>query len=305
LAVLTVLATLPLLFLGAEVTSKQAGMADPVGYRPPWEILQLLSDAIGLGLQIEYSHRLAGFTVGICAIVLAVAMRLTDPRRGVRWLGFVALALVCIQGLFGKYRVDLNALFGQNLALIHGCFAQLVIATLVAVALVTSRGWINDHAEPHGGSLAPRADKARRWSLITMLIVYAQLVTGGVMRHRDFLLGSRLHLVGAFLVLGAVIWLMKLARESERRDSLARSVHVLCMLLTFQVLLGIEAWIFRAEMVFVPNMRLPVYADWLRSAHYVLGTLIFATSVVIALKANRRAVVLESPSPARTLEGAL
>jgi hypothetical protein len=34
-AVLTVVATLPLLFLGAEVTTKQAGMTDPAGYRHP------------------------------------------------------------------------------------------------------------------------------------------------------------------------------------------------------------------------------------------------------------------------------
>jgi heme A synthase len=305
--VLTVLTTLPLLFLGAEVTSKGAGMADPVGYRPPWEILQLLSDSIGLGLQIEYSHRLAGFTVGICAIVLAVGMRLCDPRRGLRWLGFAALALVCVQGLFGKYRVDLNALFGQNLALVHGCFAQIVIAVLVTVAVVTSRGWLQDPADggTQGSPLAPRADRVRRWSIVTALLIYAQLVAGSVMRHRDFLLGSRLHLVGAFVVVGAVIWLLKLSRESERRERLARVAHLLAGLVGCQLLLGIEAWILRAEMVFVPGLPLPVYADWLRSAHYVLGTLIFACSVVVALKANRRTVVLVSPAPASTLEGVL
>jgi heme A synthase len=300
-AVLTVLATLPLLFLGAEVTTKGAGMSDPVGYRPPWELLQRLADAIGLGLQIEYSHRLAGFTVGTCAIVLAVGTWLCDPRRGYRWLGCAALAMVCLQGLLGIFRVNLNALFGTDLALVHGCFAQLVVATLVGVALVTSRGWVNDSADT---SAAPAL---RRWSLLTMLLIYGQLILGGVIRHKGFLLGSRLHLAGAFVVLAAVLWLVKLTWDSERRAQLAFSVKVLSGLVGVQLLLGIEAWLSRAQLFFLPGARLPAGADWTRSGHYVAGTLIFALSVVIALKANRRPLVLPVPAsasaPAPSLEG--
>ncbi len=302
-AVLTVVVTLPLLFLGAEVTTKGAGMADPVGYRHPWELLQLLADAIGLGLQIEYSHRLAGFTVGICAIVLAVGMALFDKRRGIRWLGAVALALVCVQGLLGKYRVDLDALFGRNLALVHGAFAQIVIATLVSVALITSRSWVN---APRETAAAPAQ---RRGSIVLALIVYAQLVLGGVLRHRDFLLGTRLHLVGAFVVVGAVLWFVKTARTSDRYPGMAFAVNLLIGLVGLQVLLGIEGWLSRAQLFFYPGVPLPAHADWIRSAHYVAGTLLFATTVVIAVKANRRAMLasseLASPAPARTLEGAL
>ncbi len=125
-AILTVLAALPLLFLGAEVTTKGVGLADPVGYRHPWELLQILADSTGLGagglgLQIEYSHRIAGFTVGICAIVLVVGLWVWEPRRWVRWAGVAALVLVGIQGLLGKYRVDLHDLawIGPSLPLIH------------------------------------------------------------------------------------------------------------------------------------------------------------------------------------------
>jgi heme A synthase len=142
-AVLTVCATVPLLFLGAEVTTKGVGMTDPVGYRHPWEIVQRFGEAY-FGLRLEYGHRLAGFTVGLCAIVLAAGLWLFEPRRGVRWAGTLALALVCAQGLLGRFRVDLNALVGPDLAMVHGWFAQLVIAALVSVALFTSRGWVNE-----------------------------------------------------------------------------------------------------------------------------------------------------------------
>jgi heme a synthase len=297
-AVLTVVATLPLLFLGAEVTTKQVGMTDPAGYRHPWEIVQKFADS-ALGLKIEYSHRIAGFTVGTCAIVLAVGLWLFEPRRWVRWTGVLGLALICGQGLLGVFRVDLNARLGQDLALIHGCFAQVVIATLVSIALFTSRGWVRDRAD------VPASSALRRWSLATAILIYGQLILGGVLRHKAFLLGSRLHLLGAFVVLGAVLWLVKLAWESERRASLAFSMKVLVALVGFQILLGIEAWLSRAHAYYLSGDPLPIHADWIRSGHFVAGTLIFATSVVLALKANRRPMVLPNPAPARTLEGAL
>src|SRR5947209_12767852 len=94
LAVLTVCATLPLLTLGAEVTTKQVGMVDPRGFRWPWEIIALLSDgdkAANLGLVIELTHRMFGFLVGILAILLCVSL-LATGRGWKRWLGLAALA---------------------------------------------------------------------------------------------------------------------------------------------------------------------------------------------------------------------
>jgi len=298
-AVLTVLVTLPLLFLGAEVTTKDVGMADPQGYRHPWELLKVLAESVGFGgLQIEYSHRVAGFTVCMCAIVLVAGLWIFERRRWVCWAAVLALALICVQGLLGIFRVNLNELYGRTYAMIHGCFAQLVIAALVSIALFTSRGWTRDHAE------TPASLALRRWSLLTMLLVYGQLVLGSLVRHRDFLLGSRLHLLGAFVVVAAVLWLIKLTWESDRRPQLAFSVKALIVLVGLQIMLGTEAWLGRAMQFY---LREPgsMASDWVRSAHYVSGTLIFATSVVIAWKANRRPIVLEEPTTVRTLEGAL
>src|SRR3954447_26586266 len=103
LALLTLAFTLPLLFLGAEVTTKRVGMADPAGYRHPWELVQVLAAEAGLDVQIEYSHRLAGFTVGCCAILLALGLWLCEPRRWVCWAGTLALGLICVQGLLGIF----------------------------------------------------------------------------------------------------------------------------------------------------------------------------------------------------------
>src|SRR5258708_5306746 len=86
-ALLTVCAALPLLMLGAEVTTKGVGMVDARGLRPPWHFFQVFMEDKGLGWIIEHGHRLAGFIVGTCVIVLAAGLWLWEPRRSVRWLG--------------------------------------------------------------------------------------------------------------------------------------------------------------------------------------------------------------------------
>src|SRR5262245_50148090 len=142
-AILTVCVTLPLLLLGAEVTTKKVGMVDQAGFRLPWHMLTVPLQEQGLGFVIEHSHRLAGFVVGTCIIVLAVSLWRKEPRPWVRWLGVLVLGAVCVQGLLGGFRVQWNALFGPEFALIHGCFAEVVFGLLVAVATITSRGWLD------------------------------------------------------------------------------------------------------------------------------------------------------------------
>ena len=140
-AILTVAAAAPLLFLGAEVTTRGVGMADPVGFRLPWNLSGITSNEGGAGLTIEHLHRLAGFVVGGCVIVLAAGLWFWEGPRWVRWMGVLALVGVIVQGLLGKYRVDLNALLGQDLALIHGIFGQTVFALLTSIAVLTSRAF--------------------------------------------------------------------------------------------------------------------------------------------------------------------
>src|SRR5205085_6864053 len=102
-AVFTVLAALPLVMLGAEVTTKKVGMADPKGFRAPWHLFTLSGDQLSRGLLIEHGHRLAGFSVGICCIVLAIGMTLAARGRLHRSLGWLALLAVSSQGILGIY----------------------------------------------------------------------------------------------------------------------------------------------------------------------------------------------------------
>ncbi len=186
-AVLTAACTLPLLTLGAEVTTHGVGMVDRRGFREPWHLLALWlqGEPLTPGYVIEHSHRTFGFLVGICVIVLTVSLWLCEPRRWVRWTGVAALAGVCIQGVLGILRIDLNALMGGTLPLVHGLFAQLVFALLVGLAVVTSGGW--QTAQPAADT--ERVANLRRWSVTAAGLVYGQIILGALVRHKDFALG--------------------------------------------------------------------------------------------------------------------
>jgi cytochrome c oxidase assembly protein subunit 15 len=172
---------------------------------------------------------------------------------------------------------------GNNLALIHGCFAQLVFALLVSLALWTSRGW-------QTAGTTPDTPQLRHWSLLTVSLVYGQAVLGAIVRHKDFTLGARAHLLMAFAVVAAVVWLVKLVADSHPGDKFRlRPVQVLAALVCVQLFLGVESWMskFRAP-EWHQVQPLTVQPEVLRSLHYFVGALIFATAVVVTLQAHRQ-----------------
>jgi cytochrome c oxidase assembly protein subunit 15 len=301
--VLTVVATLPLLFLGAEVTSNKFGMTDPVWPTPPWYLLVADWLEHGLGFLVEHSHRLAGYVVGICAIVLALGLWRCEERRWLRWLGIVALLGVCVQGALGGMRVVFDRWFGANFALIHGCFAQLVFAVLVTIALATSRRW-SDEVE----TLPPEETATlRRWSLLVLGLVFLQLVLGAFFRHRGFSAAIRLHMVTAFAVVAAVVWLLKLVQDWRPADAHLRGVtRWLAGLVALQVMLGVEAFFVKQA---VPTLNANAHwllrADLVRSAHVLVGSFILATAAVVAVELQRRTARVSVPAAltSQRLEG--
>src|SRR5262245_51996534 len=82
---LTVLTCLPLVTLGAEVTTKKVGMADPVALRNPLYLFEQEEGTLRfvhlwqtgqMGVLIEHAHRLFGWLVGFECLVLAIGMGL-------------------------------------------------------------------------------------------------------------------------------------------------------------------------------------------------------------------------------------
>jgi heme a synthase len=277
LALLTTCATFPLLFIGGLVTSKGAGLAVPdwpttFGYNMflyPW------SKMVG-PIFYEHSHRLVGSFVGLCTIFLALALWFRESRRWLRWLGLLALVMVIVQGVLGGLRV---ILIEHTLAIVHAGLAQAFFAFTVSLTIFTSRSWCATSRD------TPLADSGKllRLSLVTVAIIYLQIVFGAVLRHTGEWLD--LHLAFAFLVaVHVVLLLWRISTMHAGPPPLFRAAWTLAMLLALQFILGVISYLAK----FTTLLRLPAEAAvYVTTVHLIVGALMLATGVVLALRVFR------------------
>ena len=171
-----------LVAVGGNVTSLDAGLSVEHGWTTGGYFSPLAPARTwwyNLQTRWEHSHRLAGTVVGLLTIVMMVWLWLTQKSRPwLRHLGWLLLLMVIVQGVMGAARVDLKS---TTLALVHGVFGQLVLATTVVITAATSRVW--GHL---AGQVLPAAQPAGtlRWLarvLVGMLVL--QLLLGAAVRH--------------------------------------------------------------------------------------------------------------------------
>jgi heme A synthase len=293
---LTVAAVLPLLFLGALVTTLKVGMADQRSVVSPIEAFcEILRGEQSVGWNIEHTHRLAGWFAGICGIVLTIGCWLCEKGSVLRWVGLLGLILISLQGLLGIFRVQLNSLCGTDLAWFHGCFAQIVFGVLAGIALMESPGWRSQSTST--------ARALRIWSLCCVPLVLVQLVLGGLIRHQPSLLMARFHMLGAFLVLAGLLWLAKLAYD----DSFRWTAWILLGLVGLEIVLGVETGVHWMARFFRPDLASleTVLQQLTRTTHYVVGSLVFAVTTMTAVEAHRGAFALTAALPPLTREARL
>jgi heme a synthase len=266
LAVSTAAATGVLIVLGGLVTNTGAALAVPdwpstFGHNMfffPW------SGMVG-GVFYEHSHRLLGALVGLLTVALAAALW---PRGGhLRRLGLVALGVVIAQGVIGGLRV---VLLTDALAMVHGPLAQAFFALVAAVAFVTSPV----AARPS----AAVAESLPRLAIVAAAALYGQIVLGALLTHAGWLW---LHVAGAAVVFAIVP--IVTARARRTGDVVASPVaRLLVVLLMAQLALGVGAFISRFSAIWIPGGQLTMLV--LPVAHRLVGGLLVATSVVLALR---------------------
>ena len=177
-AVANAVATFLLIGLGGLVTSHEAGMSVPdwpttYGYNM---FFFPISKWVG-GVFYEHTHRLLASAVGFMTTILAVWLWVKDPRKWLRWLGVAAFLLVVAQGILGGLRVRENM---AVLGVFHGAVAQTFLVLTCAIALFTSRRWIN--FSPAKSDFVPRG--LRNHVLYVTILIFLQLLVGATMRHQ-------------------------------------------------------------------------------------------------------------------------
>jgi len=114
--------------------------------------------------------------------------RFSKDARQLRWLGMVALAAVIVQGVLGGLRV---VLYQDQIGVFHATLAQVFFVLICAIALFTSRWWIElpspltPLASDWGGEQSWAALRGlKSVALATTVLILLQLILGAAMRHQ-------------------------------------------------------------------------------------------------------------------------
>ena len=275
-ALLGTIFTWPLLFVGGLVTTYKVGMAVP-DWPTTFGMNMFLYDFFQApwGVFGEHTHRLYAAAVGLFTILLTLDFLAFDRRKWMKGLGVLALVAVIAQGVLGGYRVRLNSTF---LAAVHGVTAQAFFGFMVALCVMTGRGWF---------AQAPTIDNPRKYrSLSASLLglIYLQVVVGAWLRHYGEVNALVVHSVLGVLVLGhgsAVA--SRVFRKRSDVPVLLPGAKALACCLILQIGLGIGAWWLLRP---YDGIARPVtlLAALVRTGHQANAGLLLASAVVLTLR---------------------
>ena len=276
-AVFTVCWTILLFVAGALVTSNDAALSVIDWPKSHGSWVPPLSSLQG-GDFYEFSHRFVAGGLGIITLLLAVLLVLRERRVWLRWLGVVAVLGVVVQAILGGQVV--MQLLHYWLPVIHACFAQIVFAAVLAIAVFTSKWWVSERPQLEDKG----SPSIHLVATLNAVVVYLQVILGAGFRHKDIPIWP--HAAGALVVLGTVTWT---AVALRRRLGASRELGVARILLHavfgIQFLLGLLAYWSRLTTAEAPQ-PMPVMV-WLTVIHTVVGAILFAFSVLVVLMCYR------------------
>jgi heme a synthase len=252
------------------------------------------------GVQYEHTHRMIAEFIGLLIIGMAVWTQRVETRKWMRILGWTALAAVVGQGVLGGLTV-LHFL-PWSISTAHATLGQMIFCIVVAMALFTSRSWLQDEQPIPEHDLTPSTSTL---AALAAGCVWVQLILGAAFRHSGIKLLP--HLVGACVVTAMLCWtIVRVLTRYGNVAQLRRPAQLLLALLMVQLGLGFASYLTRLQwMVDPPQSTTGIVISTV--AHVAGGALVLATSVVLAIQARRminvhaaEAVVHSAPRKAVT-----
>jgi cytochrome c oxidase assembly protein subunit 15 len=270
--------TFLLIAAGALVTSNDAGLAVPdwpTSFGSLWRVPHMVG-----GVKFEHGHRMLAELVGLLTIVLAIWVWRADARRWVKWLAATALATVIAQGVLGGLTVLFFLPWWISSA--HATLAQSFFCIVVSLALFTSRGWLETSPARIMDSVSP---SVRTLSLLCVASILVQLILGAAFRHSGMKLLP--HLISAAVVTALLIWTSSRVITNHSMPLVVRRpANFLLGLLLLQLCLGLASYLTRVQ--WGADAAQPQLAMVLSTvAHVIVGALLLAASVVLAIQARR------------------
>lgn len=282
--------TVLLFVAGALVTSNNAALSVPDWPKSFGTWFPSLRQLAG-GAFFEHSHRVIAGGLGVFTLALAILIWIKDNRRWLRWFGVIAVLGVVVQAVLGGEVV--RQLLQYWLPVIHACFAQIVFAAVLGIAVFTSRWWVSERPQ----LLDTGVPSIRSLAILNAAVIFLQVVLGAGFRHSEIPVWP--HMAGALAVLGTVLWTaVALRKRFGASSELSRVRVMLHAIFGVQFLLGFGAYWSRLESQKVGPTSATVL---LTVTHTVVGALLFALSILIVLLCfrlvpRRREVAATSPS---------
>jgi cytochrome c oxidase assembly protein subunit 15 len=276
-SVFVVFWTVLLFVAGALVTSKDAALSVTDWPTSHGTMVPPLSSLQG-GDLFEFSHRAVAGGLGILVLFLAVLLWVKESRVWLRWLGFVAVLGVVVQAILGGQVVI--RLLHYWLPVIHACFAQIVFAAVLGIAVFTSKWWVSERMQLEDSG----SPSIHTLTVFNAAVIYLQVILGAGFRHKDIPIWP--HMAGAMLVMGMVIWTaVALRKRFEKSRELSKARVLLHAIFGTQFLLGLAAFWSRRSTADAPQ-PMPVMVT-LTVIHTVVGAILFAFSVLVVLMCYR------------------
>src|SRR6202795_1444326 len=270
-AVFVVCWTLLLFVAGALVTSRDAALSVPTWPGP------VMPPMVG-GVFYEHSHRMIAGALGIFTLILAVLVWTKEKRSWLRWFSAVAVGGVVVQAILGGQVVI--QLLHYWLPVLHACFAQIVFAAVLSIAVFTSKWWVTDRPQLEDSG----SPSIHFVAILNAAVIYLQVILGAGFRHKEIPIWP--HMGGALIVLGMVIWLAAvLRRRFEKSTAISKTRILMHAILGTQLLLGLGAYWSRLTNADAPQ-PMPLMVT-LTVLHTVVGAILFGVSVLIVLLCYR------------------
>ncbi len=267
-----------LIVLGALVTSNDAGLSVP-DWPTSFGSLYKIPPMVG-GVKYEHGHRMFAEFIGLLIIAMAVWTQRVERRKWMKVLGWIALAAVIGQGVLGGITVLFYLPWAISTA--HATLAQTIFCVVTAMALFTSRGWLQD-AEPIAEQgLMPSTPAL---TAITAGCVWVQLILGAAFRHSGIKLLP--HLIGACVVTAMLCWtVVRVLSRYGNVAQLRKPAQTVLALLMIQLGLGFFAYLTRLQ--WGKDAVQPMASMIISTASHVAGgALVLATSVILAIQTRR------------------
>lgn len=293
-----------LLITGGLVTGLEAGLAVPdwpntFGHNMLLYPLEDMVSGPDGGVYYEHAHRLYGMLVGVTSLTLAITLFMFDRRGWIKFLAAVVLLMVIFQGVLGGLRVTGQLTFEADpgllnpnihLAIVHGVFGQVVVASIIAIAAFTSTTWLSDRPatpKPSAGT-----DRSMSMTLVVMLIV--QLVLGALYRHLRREAGDAmasiewlyLHIFLAAIVTALAVFVGgRLWAFNKDQPVLPRLGKAMIHTVSLQLLLGIVALV---SVIMARSVEgVSIFEVAMTTAHQATGALLLAIAVLTMLWTRR------------------